>query len=68
MTLSDISFVAKVVVASAALGAAIKYALPAWLGGSAALNDPALGVVVALLVAPSLLMGGLLWLRRRSTP
>ena len=69
MTLSNLSFVTKVLVFSGALGAAIKYALPTLLGSSpAAQNDPALGLVVALLVAPSALMGGLFWLRRSSTP
>ncbi|HZG37566.1 MAG TPA: hypothetical protein VEZ50_02695 [Nodosilinea sp.] len=69
MNSSDLGFVAKVILLSGSLGAAVKYALPALLVGSqAAQNNPALGVVVALLLAPSALMGGLFWLRRRSTP
>lgn len=67
MTPSDFSFVAKVVVLSGALSAAIKYGVPVVLAGSqAGQNNPALSLVVGLLVAPSALMGGLFWLRRSS--
>jgi hypothetical protein len=65
MTSSDISFVAKVILLSGAIGAGVKYLLPIVLVDSpAAQNSPALVTVVALLLAPSALMGGLLWLRR----
>lgn len=64
---SDLSFVAKVIVLSAALSALIKYGLPVVLADSQiAQNNPTLGLVVALLLAPSALMGGLFWLRRSS--
>jgi hypothetical protein len=67
MTLSDISFVAKVVALSGALSAAIKYGVPMLLAGSqAGQNSPALALVVGLLVTPSALMGSLFWLRRSS--
>lgn len=65
MNRSDVSFVAKVIGLSAALSALIKYGLPMMLTGSqVAQNNPTLGLVVALLLAPSVLMGGLFWLRR----
>lgn len=65
MNRSDVSFVAKVIVLSAALSALIKHGLPVALAGSqAAQNNPTLGLVVALLLAPSALMGSLFWLRR----
>ncbi|MBD1914461.1 MULTISPECIES: hypothetical protein [Cyanophyceae] len=65
MNRSDVSFVAKVVVLSAALSALIKYGLPMALTGSqVAQNEPTLGLVIALLLTPSALMGGLFWLRR----
>lgn len=67
MNRSDVSFVAKVIGLSAALSALIKYGLPVALAGSQVTqNDPTLGLVVALLLAPSVLMGGLFWLRRSS--
>lgn len=69
MTRSSLSFVAKVILFSGVLGAAIKYGLPALLAGSEiAANAPTLGVVITLLLAPSALMGGLLWLQRSSNP
>ncbi|TVQ10809.1 MAG: hypothetical protein EA368_06765 [Leptolyngbya sp. DLM2.Bin27] len=69
MNASNLGFAAKVIGLSGAIGAGIKYALPALLAGSAAgQNNPALAVVVGLLVAPSLLMGGLFWLRRGGNP
>lgn len=62
---SDVSFIAKVIVLSGALSALIKYGLPlALVGSQVAQNTPTLGLVVALLLAPSALMGGLFWLRR----
>lgn len=65
MTSSNLSFAVKVIGLSGAIGAVIKYALPTLLAGSAAgQNHPTLAVVVGLLVAPSVLMGGLFWLRR----
>lgn len=65
MNASSLSFVAKVLLVSGAIGAGIKYLLPGLLGDlPAAQNAPALATVVALLVAPSALMGGLLWLWR----
>ncbi|PZV07984.1 MAG: hypothetical protein DCF32_05855 [Leptolyngbya sp.] len=67
MDRSDFSFVAKVIVLSGILSALIKYGLPMALTGSqGSFNTPALGIVIALLVAPSALMGGLFWLRRSS--
>jgi hypothetical protein len=67
MNLSDLSFIAKVVVVSGGLSAAIKYGLPLLLAGSQVVqSDPSLGTVVTLLLAPSVLMGGLFWLRRSS--
>ena len=69
MTRSNLSFIAKVILVSGVLGAAIKYWLPALLAGSEmAPNDPTLGVVIALLLAPSALMSGLFWLRRSPNP
>jgi hypothetical protein len=66
MTSSDLSFIGKVALLSAAIGAAIKYLLPVLLAGApAAQNSPSLATVVALLLAPSGLMGGLLWLGRQ---
>lgn len=65
MNASNLGFAAKVLLFSGAIGAVIKYALPALLADSAAgQNNPTLAVVVGLLVAPSVLMGGLFWLRR----
>ncbi|MBW4461576.1 MAG: hypothetical protein KME47_15255 [Nodosilinea sp. WJT8-NPBG4] len=67
MDRSDFGFVAKVIGLSAALSALIKYGLPMMLAGSqVAQNEPTLGLVVALLLAPSALMGSLFWLRRSS--
>ncbi|WP_017299270.1 hypothetical protein [Nodosilinea nodulosa] len=69
MTRSDISFIAKVVVLSGGLSAAIKYGVPVLLVGTqAGQHHPALGLVLGLLLAPSALMGSLFWLRRRSYP
>jgi hypothetical protein len=68
MTFSNLSFVAKVVALSGAIGAAIKYGLPGLLADTqAGQNHPTLGLVVALLLFPSVLMGGLFWLRRPSS-
>ncbi|WOD37744.1 hypothetical protein [Nodosilinea sp. E11] len=68
MTLSNFNFVLKVVAVSGVLSAAIKYGVPALLADSqAGQNQPALSLVLLLLIAPSVLMGGLFWLRRRST-
>ncbi len=65
MTSSNLGFATKVILLSGAISAVIKYALPTLLAGSAAgQNNPPLGVVVGLLVAPSVLMGGLFWLWR----
>lgn len=65
MNASSLSFIAKVLIVSGAIGVGIKYLLPGLLVDfSAGQNAPALATVVALLVAPSALMGGLLWLRR----
>lgn len=66
MDRSDVSFVAKVIVLSGVLSALIKYGLPMALAGQGSFDHPTLGVVVALLLAPSALMGGLFWLRRSS--
>jgi hypothetical protein len=67
MNPSDLGFVAKVIVFSGVLSAAIKYGLPALLTSSQiAQNNPTLGTVVALLLTPSALMGSLFWLRRNS--
>lgn len=66
MNRSDFGFVAKVIGLSAALSALIKYGLPMMLAGSQVVQEPTLGLVVALLLAPSALMGGLFWLRRSS--
>lgn len=66
MNRSDFGFVAKVIGLSAALSALIKYGLPMMLAGSQVAQEPTLGLVVALLLAPSALMGGLFWLRRSS--
>ncbi|WP_035987188.1 hypothetical protein [Leptolyngbya sp. KIOST-1] len=67
MNSSNLSFAAKVIVFSAGIGAGIKYALPLLLVDvPAGQNNPALGVVVALLLAPSAIMGSLFWLRRSS--
>ncbi|MBD2231083.1 hypothetical protein [Phormidium tenue] len=66
MNRSNFSFVAKVIGLSAALSALIKYGLPMMLAGSQVVQEPTLGLVVALLLAPSALMGGLFWLRRSS--
>ncbi|MGB3138250.1 MAG: hypothetical protein WBG38_07085 [Nodosilinea sp.] len=64
MTISDLSFAAKLIVLSGALSAAVKYVLPTLLAGSLAGQNPSLAAVAALLLAPSALMGGLFWLRR----
>ena len=64
--MSDASFLVKVGVLSAGLGVGIKYLLPAL---PLAL-DPSLGLALALLVAPALLMAVLLWgwsVRQRSS-
>ncbi len=57
-TMSDLSFLIKVVALSAGLGIVIKYLLPrlawGWL-------EPSLGLALALLVGPSVLMAVLLW-------
>ncbi|MBD1876894.1 hypothetical protein H6F75_25740 [Nodosilinea sp. FACHB-131] len=66
MNRSDFSFVAKVIGLSAALSALIKYGLPMTLAGSQVVQEPTLGLVIALLLAPSALMGSLFWLRRSS--
>ncbi len=67
MTFSDLGFVAKVAVLSGALSGAIKYGLPMLLADApAGQNSSTLGLVVALLLAPSALMGGIFWLRRSS--
>ncbi|MBE9160165.1 hypothetical protein IQ265_25560 [Nodosilinea sp. LEGE 06152] len=67
MNSSDISFVAKVVALSGVLSAAVKYGVPVLLANSqAGQNSPTLGLVIALLLAPSALMGSLFWLRRSS--
>jgi hypothetical protein len=67
MNRSDFSFIAKVIVLSAALSALIKYGLPVALAGSQVTqNEPALSLIVTLLLAPSALMGSLFWLRRSS--
>lgn len=67
MNRSDVIFVTKVIGLSAALSALIKYGLPVVLAGSqVAQNDPTLSLVVALLLAPSALMGSLFWLRHSS--
>ncbi|MGF1518100.1 MAG: hypothetical protein ACFCVB_09890 [Nodosilinea sp.] len=69
MTSSNLSFAAKVILFSGAISTVIKYALPTLLADSAAgQNHPTLAVVVGLLVAPSLLMSGLFWLRRGGNP
>jgi hypothetical protein len=65
-TLSDVSFLVKVVVLSAALGVGIKYLLPVL---PLAL-DPSLGLALGMLVVPALLMATLLWgwsVRQRSS-
>ena len=65
-TLSDASFLVKVVILSAGIGAGIKYLLPAL----PIVLDPSLGLAVALLVAPALFMAVLLWgwsVRQRSS-
>ncbi|MBE9138292.1 hypothetical protein IQ254_14035 [Nodosilinea sp. LEGE 07088] len=68
MTRSNLSFVVKVVALSGAIGVAIKYGLPRLLAESqVGQNNPPLGLVVALLLFPSVLMGGLFWLRRHSS-
>ena len=68
MTSSNLSFAAKIILLSGAISAGIKYALPTLLAGSAAgQNHPTLAVVVGMLLAPSVLMGGLFWLRRGET-
>ncbi|PZO43648.1 MAG: hypothetical protein DCF21_06240 [Leptolyngbya sp.] len=65
MNASNLGFAAKVLLLSGTISAVIKYALPTLLAGSAAgQNNPTLAVVVGLLVAPSVFMGGLFWLRR----
>lgn len=67
MNSSDLSFVAKVIVLSGGIAAFIKYALPLLLAMfPPEQNSSALAVVVALLLAPSALMGSLFWLRRSS--
>ncbi|MFQ4135412.1 hypothetical protein PGN35_003760 [Nodosilinea sp. PGN35] len=67
MNRSDVGFVAKVIGLSAVLSALIKYGVPVALAGSqAAQNNPTLGLVITLLLAPSALMGSLFWLRRSS--
>ncbi|PSR19631.1 hypothetical protein C8255_01205 [filamentous cyanobacterium CCP3] len=67
MNSSNVSFVAKVIALSGGIAAFIKYALPLLLvyfpPGQ---NGSALAVVIALLLAPSALMGSLFWLRRSS--
>ncbi|QQE64639.1 hypothetical protein GFS31_13200 [Leptolyngbya sp. BL0902] len=55
--MSEANFLVKVVALSAAMGASIKYLLPAL---PLAL-DPSLGLAVGLLLAPSVLMAVLLW-------
>jgi hypothetical protein len=46
----------------------MKYGLPMLLADApVGQNSPPLGLVVALLLAPSALMGGIFWLRRSST-
>ncbi|MGG6237655.1 hypothetical protein ACQ4N7_03365 [Nodosilinea sp. AN01ver1] len=69
MDSSNLSFVAKVIALSGGIAAFIKYALPPLLvyfpPGQ---NSSALAVVIALLLAPSVLMGSLFWLRRSSNP
>lgn len=66
MNSSDLSFVAKVVALSGALSAAIKYGVPLLAGSQAGQNSPALALIAGLLLAPSVLMGSLFWLRRSS--
>lgn len=67
MNRSDLSFIAKVIVLSGILSALIKYGLPVALAGSQVTqNNPTLGLLVTLLLAPSALMGSLFWLRRSS--
>lgn len=67
MNRSDFGFIAKVIVLSGILSALIKYGLPMALADSqAAQNEPTLGLVIMLLLAPSVLMGSLFWLRRSS--
>ncbi len=56
---SSLSFIVKVVLASAALGAVIKYVIPRWS------VSPSLGLALGLLLGPALLMAGLLWLQAR---
>lgn len=55
--MSDAIFFLKVMALSAGLGIGIKYGLPIlpWS------LDPSLGLALGLLVAPSMLMAGLLW-------
>jgi hypothetical protein len=64
MTSPNLSFIAKVIALSGAIGALIKYVIPPLLPDAALATSPALAVVVALLLAPSVLMGSLFWLRR----
>ncbi len=56
---NSLNFIVKVVLASAALGAVIKYVIPQWS------VSPSLGLALGLLVGPALLMAGLLWLQAR---
>ncbi|MEY3297999.1 MAG: hypothetical protein RLZZ597_1259 [Cyanobacteriota bacterium] len=57
-TMSDLNFLIKVLALSAGLGIVIKYLLPSlswgWL-------EPSLGLALALLIGPSVLMAVLLW-------
>jgi hypothetical protein len=62
MTSSNLGFIAKVVLASGAIGAVIKYLIP-----QLALA-PSLGLSLGLLLGPSALMAVLLWRLQRSTP
>lgn len=55
--MSDANFLLKVVALSAGLSVVIKY-LPPLLSWNL---EPSLGLAVVLLLAPSLLMAGLLW-------
>lgn len=66
MNSSNLSFVAKVIVLSGGIAAFIKYALPPLANLPPGQSSSALAVVIALLLAPSALMGSLFWLQRRT--